>query len=174
MNPYREELRSMLAGVKTQRPAVLRRSRSEQWMYATDLPLIASEDMLESFARQAREAGWTTGSDGGWLQLDRPVREPLPGMIPREWKFCPAAACCRSLLERHRGHLTVSDGQAERMLVKAAEESPDAYEEACRKLHSRWAEALRTYHGIPAVHMSFFNGGDRDGYQADPSRRIPD
>ena len=160
MNPYREELRSMLACLETQRPAVLRRSRSEQWMYATDLPLIATGDALESFSRQARQAGWTTGTDGGWLQLDRPVREPLPGVIPKEWKSCPEAACCRSLLERHREHLTVSDGQAERMLIKAGEEGPDAYEEACRKLHSRWAEALRTHHGIPDVHMSFFDGGD--------------
>ena len=160
MNPYREELRSMLEGVKTKRPAVLRRSRSEQWMYATDLPLIASGDTLEFFSRQAHEAGWTTGTDGGWLQLDRTVREPLPGTIPQEWKSCPSAACCRSLLERQRERLTASDGQAERMLVKAAEEGLDAYEEACRQLHSRWAETLRTHHGIPAVHMAFFYGGD--------------
>ena len=66
----------------------------------------------------------------------------------------------RFLLERHREHLIPSDGQAERMLFKAGEESPEAYEEACRKLHSRWAEALRAHLGIPDVHMSFFNGGD--------------
>ena len=150
----------MLACLETQRPAVLRRSLSEQWMYATDLPLIATEETVESFSAQAKEAGWTTGTDGGWLQLDRPVREPVPGMIPEEWKSCMAAGCCRSLLERHRAQLIPSDGQAERMLVKAGEEGPDAYEEACRRLHFRWAEALRTHRGIPAVHMSFFSGGD--------------
>ena len=160
MNPYREELRSMLARLETQRPAVLRRSRSEQWMYATDLPLIAAEDTVESFSGQAQQAGWITGTDGGWLQLDRMIREPAPGMIPEEWKSCPAAGCCRSLLLRHREHLIPSDGQAERMLIKAGEECPDAYEEACRRLHSRWAESLRMHYGIPAVHMSFFNGGD--------------
>ena len=82
------------------------------------------------------------------------------GMIPEEWKSRPAASCCRSLLERHREHLIPSDGQAERMLFKAGEEGPEAYEEACRKLHSRWAEALRAHLGIPDVHMSFFNGGN--------------
>ena len=174
MNPYREELRSMLARLETQRPATLRRSRSEQWMYATDLPLVASEDVLEAFSGQAHRAGWTTGTDGGWLQLDRPVRELPPGMIPEEWKNRPAASCCRSLLERHREHLIPSDGQAERMLFKAGEEGPEAYEEACRKLHSRWAEALRAHLGIPDVHMSFFNGGEELGYPADSSRGIPD
>ena len=95
----------MLARLETRRPAALRRSRSEQWLYATDLPLVASEDTLETFSVQARRAGWTTGTDGGWLQLDRPVGELPPGMIPAEWKNRPEASCCRSLLERHREHL---------------------------------------------------------------------
>ena len=160
MNPYREELRSMLAGLETARPASLRRSRSEEWLYATDLPLVASEDALESFMNQARKSGWTIGTGEEWLQLDRRVRELIPGMLPEIWISCPAAACCRSLLERHRNHLVPSDGYAERMLVKACEEGPEAYGEACRRLHSRWAEALRNHQGIPAVHSTFFSGGD--------------
>ena len=160
MNSYREELSNILACLDTERPASLRRSRSAEWLYATDLPLIASAETLESFSRQVCRAGWSIGTEDGWIQLDRPVRELLPGMIPQGWVSGPAAACCRSLMERHRDHLAPSDGQAERMLFKACEEGPEAYEEACRRLHSRWAEALRTHDGIPAVHMTFFSGGN--------------
>lgn len=160
MNPYREELRSILAELGTERPAALRRSRSERWLYATDLPMTATEESVVTFVTRAGQAGWTIGKENGWLQLDCKISVPLPGTIPAEWADCPAAACCRSLLERHRNRLTVSDGYAERMLVKAGEESPASYEEACRRLHARWAEALRYRQGIPAVHLTFFGGGE--------------
>jgi hypothetical protein len=160
VNPYREELRNILADLETERPAALRRSRSERWLYATDLPMTASEDIMETFVTRAGQAGWTIEKEEGWFQLDRKVSVPLSGTVPAEWTACPAAACCRSLLERHRDRLTVSDGYAERMLVKAGEENPAAYEEACRKLHARWAEALRCRQKIPAVHLTFFGGGE--------------
>ena len=159
MNPYREELRSILDDLETERPASLRRSRTEEWLYATDLPAAASESILAAFISRADQAGWKVKREEGWIQLDRKVSVFLPGMIPEEWTAGPAAACCRSLLERHRDHLIPSDGGAERMLLKAGEESPESYEEVCRKLHALWAEMLRIHQGIPAVHMSFFSGG---------------
>ena len=159
MNPYREELRNLLLTLETERPAALRRSRSEDWLYATDLPGAASEGILEAFISRVEQAGWKVKREDGWIQLDRKVSLFMPGMIPEEWTAGPAAACCRSLLERHRDHLTSSDGSAERMLLKAGEESPEFYEEACRKLHARWAELLRSHQGIPDVHMYFFSGG---------------
>ena len=160
MNPYREELRSMLSALKTKRPAALRRSLSEEWLYATDLPSAASESTLEEFTSRAERAGWKIKREDGWIQLDRTVRVLLPGTVSEEWTTSPSAACCRSLLERHKDHLAPSDGTAERMLLKAAEENPESYEEACRKLHARWAELLRSHRDIPAVHMTFFGGGD--------------
>ncbi len=160
MNPYREELRNILSTMETERPAALRRSRSDEWLYATDLPAAASESILEAFISRADQAGWKVKKEDGWIQLDRKVSVFLPGMIPEEWTAGPAAACCRSLLERHRDCLTPSDGIAERMLLKAGEESRESYEEACRKLHARWAERLRCHQGIPDVDMSFFSGGE--------------
>ena len=159
MNPYREELRKILDTLETERSAALRRSRSEEWLYSTDLPLAASERTLETFIRQADQAGWKVKREDGWIQLDRKINVFLTGMIPEGRTTSPAAACCRSLLERHRDHLIPSDGGAERMLLKAGEESPESYEEVCRKLHALWAEMLRIHQGIPAVHMSFFSGG---------------
>lgn len=150
----------MLSALKTRRPAALRRSLSEEWLYATDLPSAASESTLEEFASQARRAGWKIKREDGWIQLDRTVRTLLPGTVPEEWTAGPSAACCRSLLERHMDHLAPSDGTAERMLLKATEENPASYEEACRKLHARWAELLRSHRDIPAVHMTFFGGGN--------------
>lgn len=159
VNPYREELRSILDALETERPAVLRRSRSEEWLYATDLPAAASENTLNDFINRAGQAGWKLVREGGWILLDRKDGVFLPGFIPEECTTGPAAACCRSLLERHRNHLAPSDGNTERMLLKAGEESRESYEEACRKLHARWAERLRGHQGIPAVHMTFFGGG---------------
>lgn len=160
MNPYREELRKILDTLETERSAALRRSRSEEWLYSTDLPLAASERTLETFIRQADQAGWKVKREDGWIQLDRKINVFLPGMIPEGWTTSPTAACCRSLLERHRDCLIPSDGIAERLLLKAGEESRESYEEACRKLHARWAERLRCHQGIPDVDMRFFSGGE--------------
>ena len=52
-----------------------------------------SEDALESFMNQARKAGWTIGTGEEWLQLDRRVRELVPGMIPEQ-------ACSRTAKRR--------------------------------------------------------------------------
>ena len=160
MNPYREELRSILDDLETERPASLRRSRTEEWLYATDLPAAASESILEAFISRADQAGWKVKREDGWIQLDRKINVFLTGMIPEGRTTSPAAACCRSLLERHRDCLTPSDGIAERMLLKAGEESRESYEEACRKLHARWAERLRCHQGITDVDMRFFSGGE--------------
>ena len=159
INAFRQELKDTLSRTETDRMPVIRRSLLPDWLYATDLPAAASESILEAFISRADQAGWKVKREDGWIQLDRKVSVFLPGMIPEEWTAGPAAACCRSLLERHRDHLIPSDGGAERMLLKAGEESPESYEEVCRKLHALWAEMLRIHQGIPAVHMSFFSGG---------------
>ena len=156
-NELRRELQQICFHIQTRRPPAIRRSLKERFLYVTDLPQAAEEADIRKFTDLARRAGWEITAEDGWLQMDKVIRFP-----PREWysgRTGPEAACCRSMLQRHSDRLVPTDGKAERMLVKAAEQGTDAYEAACRDLHRIWAERLRKGTGIPDVHPDFFKGG---------------
>ena len=154
MNRLRSELQALLSGIKTIRPAVLRRCRREDYLYATDLPQIASGDMVNDFLHSAEAFGWRTETDAGWILLDRIPEDPPEGLFPKP--FSKEAKCCASLLLRHPEILKRNGDRVKRLLIKAGEENAEAYERACRILHREWASDLRTGDGLPDLPVSFF------------------
>lgn len=152
MNAWRKELSGLLARAGTARPAALRRSLREEFLYATDLPVIDGQ-AAAAFAAEAEKAGWTVGEDGGWMQLDRTAGGRPEGAYGGP--FGPEAGCCASLLERHPERGT-ADRAAEHRLVKAGEEGFAAYEKACGEIHREWAARLRKGQLLPDLSELFF------------------
>ena len=153
MNELRQEIRELLADTECVRPAALRRSRQEDYLFSTDLPKAASAEAAEGFRRKAEEAGWRTEASDGWIELDR-IPETLPaGFIPENPG--PAARCCAGLLRRHPGKRRNGDRE-KRFLLKAAEEGPEAYQKACGSLHRDWAAALRKGEALPDLPAEYF------------------
>ena len=153
MNKLRHESRTILDGTDSFRPAALRRCTGEDWLYATDLPLAASEEAVGTFLRRAESGGWRTRKEAGWILLDR-----IPEMPPEDFyrgPFGPEARCCLSLLRRHPDRKGSAD-HAIRILLKAGEEGADAYERACGILHREWAAALRMGEILPGVATIYF------------------
>ena len=152
-NRLREELRKLIAAADTTRPPALRRSRREEWLYATDLPRTADRDQTESFRKQAEEAGWRTEEKDGWIELD------LPGALPQDTGFRgpwgEEARACASLLRRHPAGRVPGDRER-RMLTKAAEEGTETFEKTCRLLHREWAAMLRERKGLPELPEKIF------------------
>ena len=58
INAMRQELREMMQILLTDRPPVLRRSRSEDWLYATDFPAVTGRRNLMVFLQKSSNAGW--------------------------------------------------------------------------------------------------------------------
>ena len=156
--PLRTELAKIISETETCRPPAVRRSSKKEWLYATDLPQIADCRGTADFIRRAGAAGWYAKQESGWIYLDR-----------NSYKYAPAEiiptvsgserACLKSMIERHKKDRVPSDGEAERMLIKAGEKGPDAYESACRHLHRKWAERLRNHRGIPDMDRKWFEEG---------------
>ena len=57
MNAWRKELLTMLNLPETKRLPALRRSRKEDFLYATDLPQAAAEEQAAAFCREAEKRG---------------------------------------------------------------------------------------------------------------------
>ena len=156
MNVWRKELSDILRGLPCIRTAALRRSLTDEWLYATDLPSVCDRKTLSEGICRMKAAGWETVEENGWLMLNKPRKEPPDGWF--DGLFGKEAACCLSLIKRHPSMRENSTNATERLFIKAGEEGPDAYEAACRKLHQEWAEALREKRSIPQTAPAFFGG----------------
>ena len=138
INPWREELRSLLSLFPVRRSPALRRSLKDDWLYAADLPLCAEEAALDRFREAAAACGWETAEAEGWIQL-RKVN-PVP---PGEWFPNPPreeAACLAELLRRHP-ELSL-DRRETIQLLKARETGEDAWDRCCRQVHREFARSL--------------------------------
>ena len=161
MNQLRKELNQILGALPVRRPAVLRRSRREEWLYTTDLPLAADQEPVDLFLSLVREAGWHAEIYNGWLELDRQLIQPPNGWIPGK----PGAEteCCLSLLRRKHPKRKEPDPEdAEkaaarniRRLIKAGESGNSEWEGACAAIHREWAVRLREGRDIPPVDTGF-------------------
>ncbi len=153
MNELRKEIRILLSRAESTRSPALRRSLREEFLYATDLPQTASAATVASFCTEAETAGWQVQVTDGWILMDR-----IPEIfVPEEEPDGPEARCCASLLQRHTER---KNGDREkRMLIKAADESAEAYERTCGILHREWAVALRKGEKLPDVPGEYFTGG---------------
>ena len=156
MNKLRAELQSLLSETECIRPAALRRSLREDFLYATDLPQAAGRDAVRGFSSRARRAGWHTEEEDGWIQLEKPGAEP--GDTGFGGPFGIEALACGNLLRRHPENRKDA-GREKRLLVKAGEESPEAFEKACAILHREWAAALRQGEALPDLPEQIFTGG---------------
>ena len=158
-NKLREALRKLMAAADTTRPPALRRSRREDWLYATDLPRTAERDQTEAFRKQAEKAGWRTEEKNGWIEMD------LPGALPQDTGFRgplgEEARACASLLRRHPAGRVPGDRER-RMLTKAAEEGTEAFEKTCRLLHREWAATLRERKGLPEIPEKIFQEEEQE------------
>ena len=156
MNELRKEIRKLLDETECSRPAVLRRSRKEDYLYTTDLPQAASADAVTGFRRRAENAGWKTSAERGWVELDR-IPETLPaGIIPD--RTGTEARCCALILRMHPESRRNGDRE-KRILLKAAEENAEAYEEVCGALHREWAALLRRSEPLPDLPADYFGEG---------------
>ena len=152
---WREDLLRIMETAGYRRFPSLRRSNREDSLFATDYPQAAEEPSVRLFICKAKNAGWHIVSDNGWLHLDRTAVIEAADFPPIQ---TDQSACCLSMLYRNRFPI-LSDGTAERMILKALEEGTEAYNTACKKLHSAWAVSLRNHTGIPAVDPEFFGKG---------------
>lgn len=155
-NVLRKELTALLNAPPGNRQPVIRRSFTEAWLYATDLPVLYGGQVPDSVLAALDAAGWLFLPENGWLLLTKPAKEPPEGWY--DGPFGPEAACCLSLIERHPARDGESSGMAERMLIKAGEEGEKAYEDACAALHREWAERLRTGRPMPDLDRRYFGG----------------
>lgn len=156
MNELRLEIRKLLDSMECIRPAALRRSRREDYLFATDLPATVSAQAAEEFRRKAEKAGWRTKATDGWIELDRIPEQVPAGLVPDNPG--PEARCCANLLRRHPDKRK-NGNKEKRFLMKAAEEGPDAYEKACCSLHREWAAALRKGDALPDLPAGYFGEG---------------
>ncbi|MBR5960363.1 MAG: hypothetical protein IKZ98_05155 [Clostridia bacterium] len=154
INALRKELQELMKIPQATRPPVLRRSLSDEWLYATDLPAACSRDNVELFLDLIRKAGWEYTEEHGWLLTRKPAGEPPEGWY--DGPFGPEAGCCRSLLERHGQAVNGDAETVQRLLIKAGEEGEKKYEAACAVLHSNWAERLRRGETLPDVNLAYF------------------
>ena len=153
-NAFRKELTILLDACSACRPPALRRSKSAEWLYATDIPVLLSEQKKEQLKSVLMGAGWEYSEENGWILLRKDAEEPPEGWY--SGRFGPEAACCRSIQERHQGRTGHAANAAQRLLIKAGEEGEEAYEEACLALHRQWAEKLRKRQPVPVLSLRYF------------------
>ena len=153
-NALRKELAALLAAPPESRTPVIRRSLTDEWLYATDLPMLYGGSVPDTVKAALDSAGWKYDSDGAWLQLKKPAKEPPEGWY--SGPFGPEAACCLSLLRRHPALAGTPSEAGQRMLIKAGEEGETAYEEACSAIHREWAERLRKGKKLPDLSRRYF------------------
>lgn len=155
-NALRKELTVLLTAPPRSRQPVIRRSLTEAWLYATDIPVLYDGQVPNGVLAGLETAGWTFLEKKGWLMLAKPAKEP-----PEDWydgPFGPEAISCRSLLDRHPPVKGEPSDTAQRALIKAGEEGEKAYEEVCARLHREWAGRLRTGESLPDLDRRYFGG----------------
>ena len=153
-NALRKDLTEILTLLPEGRKPALRRSLREEWLYATDVPVISGGDVPAALRKALTGAGWEYLQEGDWLQLRKPAPEP-----PEGWYAGlsgPEAACCLSLLDRHPVRSCEPAEPLQRKLIKAGEEGGKALEEACAALHREWAERLRQKRPLPDISRNYF------------------
>ena len=152
MKKWRDDLIRLMKAAGYRRPPALRRSSRNDCLLVTDFPQAAEDESVRRFVDMAGENGWHVTFEAGWIHLDRTAVFEAADSAPAG-TF--QSGCCLSLLRRNRVPV-VSDGTAERMILKALEEGSISYNAVCARLHSEWAAALRNHTGIPDVDPRFF------------------
>ena len=139
----REKMQQLLARVPAKRKPALRRSESEDHLFATDLPELTDTESLRTFRETLLKEGWTSSIVSGWLLMDRVPPEKI---ITAERSA--EAEACAAILERHSAQKNSGDREW-RMLYKACEQGGEKEEKAFRTIHGELAQALREHRSLP-------------------------
>ncbi|MBQ9252888.1 MAG: hypothetical protein IJ188_09665 [Clostridia bacterium] len=139
VNPWRRELNLLLSSLPARRKPALRRSLRPDFLFAVDLPACVEAPVCEQFLLAAAAAGWQGTEIQGWINLCRGDGALPEGLFPPD--MIGEAGCLRSLMDRHT-FLRPTEVQWIAM-IKAREEGPAAWEQACRLIHQDWARRLR-------------------------------
>lgn len=144
LTTLRTQVQSVLYAVPAKRKPALRRSDAPDALFATDLPLVAEAEAVQTFAADMTCLGWTVSERNGWLTLDAAVPAP-DAQVPQT--LTGECGCCISLLLRH-----MDDAPAEehiRAVVKAADAGKQLFERLCGQLHGEFAAQLRQHQPTP-------------------------
>ena len=79
-NALRRQLSSFMNEQQPERQPALRRSRSADWIYASDIPVLLSDESKGRLLGILEKAGWEHLEDGKWLLLRKTAEEP-----PEDW-----------------------------------------------------------------------------------------
>ena len=144
LTTLRTQVQGVLYAVPAERKPALRRSDAPDALFATDLPLVAEAEAVQTFAADMTCLGWTVSERNGWLTLDAAVPAP-DAQVPQT--LTGECGCCISLLLRH-----MDDAPAEehiRAVVKAADAGKQLFERLCGQLHGEFAAQLRQHQPLP-------------------------
>ncbi|MBQ9210214.1 MAG: hypothetical protein IJ153_00800 [Clostridia bacterium] len=139
VNPWRRELNLLLSSLPVRRKSALRRSLQPDFLFAVDLPACAEAPVCQQFLLAAAAVGWQGAESQGWINLRREDGALPEGLFPLD--LAGEAGCLHSLMDRHP-ELRPTEGQWI-AIIKAREEGPAAWEQACRLIHQDWARRLR-------------------------------
>ena len=150
LTALRQQVQGVLYAVPAKRKPALRRSDAPDALFATDLPLVAEEEVIRNFAAHMEACGWTVRERNGWLTLDAAV--PVPEtVIPAD--LVGECGCCISLLLRHPEDAPAADGI--RAVVKAADAGKQPFERLCTQLHRDFAHRLRVHQPLPGALLPY-------------------
>ncbi|MBQ8160570.1 MAG: hypothetical protein IJ083_07420 [Clostridia bacterium] len=129
------------------RPRLLR-SRQEDYLFATDVPLFHGEEVIREKVVEYQALGWTVDMSGGWLLLKSLWRRPeVPEFDPGDAVFLTETQSLMQLLARHP--LGEADMRLNHTLYRALDEGKEALEAWSLDTHISLAERLRTGEALP-------------------------
>lgn len=150
LTTLRTQVQSVLYAVPAKRKPALRRSDAPDALFATDLPLVAEAEAVQTFAADMTCLGWTVSERNGWLTLDAAVPAPDDQVSQTLTGEC---GCCISLLLRHAEEAPAEDFI--RAVVKAADAGKLPFERLCGQLHGEFAARLRHHEALPGALLPY-------------------
>lgn len=150
LTKLRGDVRAAMDGLPLTRRPALRRSDDPDMLLATDLPLVADDEVVERFLARMKRMGVLVSRQGNWLLMNAELDAPehsVPARADGE------LGCCISLLERHPSNGT--DARALRALAKAVECGRGEVQRLCAELHAAWAGMLRQHQELPGALLPY-------------------
>ena len=156
--PWRQQVQDCFPSIGLARKPALRRSPRADALLSVDLPACGTPEAQSLFLSRLSLWDWHARTEAGWTHLC-PADLCLPEEIFGK-DSSGEAACLRTLLLRHPGK---ADSRNETLLLlKAREESPRSWEDACRRLHQDFARRLRKKESLPAFRFHAAPWGENE------------
>ena len=146
LTSLRAELNALLLQAAPRRRPAVRRASQENWLFATDVPLLVHEGELARLLQSLESGGWHGELRDGWLYLAHALPKPVHRPLHEPEGAC---GCVLSVLRRHPESSAVPD-ELLYGLAKAAEQGTAKLEKYCETLHRQLAQQLRRRNPLPA------------------------